>query len=173
MSAFLADVLHHYKTITEKEIPGLRLRLAPMRGVRLRFEPVQRISTTAEVEQHLAALDLTCDGWCRRESWVGRVPITHSAPDGVPLDGEWVWHDGARSCHMKFVGGTWNFWTLAEVPNGDVAALREDVSLLGTGEHGITRLDYAVYWSGGPDDPTGLRQIASRLLGFRRMGASR
>jgi hypothetical protein len=143
-----------------------------MRCVRLRLDLVKRIAHAAEVEQYLGDLDRTCDGWCRRESWVGRVPIAPSAPDGLPLDGEWVWRDGIQSCHMKFLGGIWCFWTLAEDPNGDVVALREDVSLLGTGQHGITQLYYAVYWAGASDDPAGLRQIASRLLGFREKGTT-
>ena len=172
---FLTDVRARYLAIRQARGAdhGLRLNqpaLAPLSLVRLRLAELEEFTTASAVEQRMAALDARCTGWCRRESWVGRLPCSSYADLGPPLDGEWVFTGTSRSGRLSFAAGVWRLWTIDEAADGDVHALRQDVSLAANRGHtgGGTRgrLLYAVYWSGSADDPAGLRRIGSRFLGF-------
>jgi len=98
---------------------------------------------------------------------------------GPPLDGEWLISDSA-SVRLVYGAGVWRFITIREINDTKTAAadgtryyaLREPIELVAgklAGELG--RLRYAVYW-GAPDpqDPSGMRRLASRFLGFGARG---
>jgi hypothetical protein len=113
-------------------------------------------------------------GWGRRESWAGRTPSDPGPSKGAPLDGEWVLSE-AESARLIHAGGLWRFICFREVDPASataaaqalrVPALRETILLIGRTEEAAD-LRYAVYWGvADPGDPSGIRRLATRFLGY-------
>lgn len=142
--------------LRDYQMPGLRPVMIDV-CEEVVSDPAAAGELASRYEQH--------DGWSRRESWVERTPAVPPADSGPPLDGEWVL-SATASVRLIYDGRDWRFLTIAVGAKEGTPALEEVVTLIGAGNRPALR--YAVYWAAPPHDPSRIRRLCSRFLGFDR-----
>ncbi len=129
-----------------------------------------------EAEDAGRRLEGARNGWVRHRSGRRRLDEPAKVEFGPPQFAEWVEAEGKVSHRLgphPDEPGSLALWRYAEEPGADAfEALAQDVAVLDTkfdvptAANSAPLLLYRVYWGAPEDDPSALRRLFARFLGF-------
>ncbi len=121
-----------------------------------------------DIEELIKHLPEQESGWMRLQSKNVLLPdhgplSAHYEEGGYPLEGEWVDKDGIS---YRLNRNEPRQWMLTKYTAGQGELYLEQETIKLYGARGAKTLNYKVYWSSERGDPTAMKRIASRFVGF-------